>query len=151
MRRFRILGSKAAGRSVLAFLGVAALLAAPRPSDALTITPTFTAAFNSSFGVNAIAAQNAWIAAANVFQTNFSDNIHINITVDAVPGTGVFGQSNTPLGSLSFAILRSFVVADAKLLTTLRRLGLPAPSPRLTQSAERTPGGSPRRRRRRSG
>ena len=95
MRRFRILRRKAAGRAVLAFLGVAALVVAPRPSDALTITPTFTAAFNSSFGVNALAAQNAWIAAANVFQTNFNDNIHINITVNGVPGTSVFGQSQT--------------------------------------------------------
>ncbi len=113
MRRFRILGCKAAGHPVLAFLGAAVLSVAPRPSDALTITPTFTAAFNSSFGVNAIAAQNAWIAAANVFQTNFNDNIHINITVNAVAGTSVFGQSSTFLGSLPFAVLRAFVGADA--------------------------------------
>jgi hypothetical protein len=112
-RGFRIPRSKAAGRPVLAFVGAAALFVAPRPSNALIITPTFTAAFNSNFGVNAIAAQNAWIAAANVFQTNFNDNIHINITVDAVAGTGVFGQSQTFIGSLPFAILRSSVIADA--------------------------------------
>ena len=99
---------------MLAFLGATALLVAPRPSAALIITPTFTAAFNTSFGVNAIAAQNAWIAAANVFQTNFSDNVHINITVSAVAGTSVFGQSNTFLVSGPFASLRAGVIADAK-------------------------------------
>ena len=112
-RRFRILPSTAAGRPVLAFLGATALFVAPRPSAALIITPTFTAAFNSNFGVNAITAQNAWVAAANVFQTNFNDNIHINITVNAVAGTGVFGQSNTFLRSLAFATLRNVATADA--------------------------------------
>jgi hypothetical protein len=87
---------------------------APRPSAALIITPTFTAAFNTNFGVNAIAAQNAWIAAANVFQTNFSDNIHININVSAVAGTGVFGQSNTFLNSFAFATIRTATINDAK-------------------------------------
>src|SRR6266550_953062 len=113
MRRFSILRSKAAGRPVLAFLGATALFVAPRPSAALIITPTFTAAFNSSFGVNAIAAQNAWIAAANVFQTNFSDNIHINITVNAVAGTSIFGQSNTFIATIPFAILQNAAIADA--------------------------------------
>jgi hypothetical protein len=108
----------------LGFLAVTALFVAPRPSDALTITPTFTAAFNSSFGVNALAAQNAWIAAANVFQTNFNDNIHVNITVDAVAGTGVFGQSSTFLGSLSFATLRAFVGADAKTPDDATSIGI---------------------------
>ena len=38
-------------------------------------------------------AERPELAAAAVFTTNFADNIHINITVDAVPGTAVFGQS----------------------------------------------------------
>ena len=80
---------------------------------ALTITPTFTANFSTNFGANAAAAQAAWNAAAGVFTTNFTDNIHINITVDAVAGTGVFGQSNTGLISTSYANLRNLVVADA--------------------------------------
>ena len=112
-RRFRILPSTAAGLPVLAFLGATALFVAPRPSAALIITPTFTAGFNTNFGVNAIAAQNAWIAAANVFQTNFTDNIHINIIVNAVAGTGVFGQSNTFIATLPFATLRAAAIADA--------------------------------------
>jgi hypothetical protein len=98
----------------IALVLAAAIGVAPRSSAALTITPTFTSAFNSSFGANAIAAQNAWIAAANVFETNFSDNIHINITVNAVAGTGVFGSSSTPLRSLPYGLLRAGAILDAK-------------------------------------
>jgi len=111
---FTLRGSAGARRSVLAILGAAALFVAPRPAAALTITPTFTAAFVSNFGANAVDAENAWIAAANVFQTNFSDPIHINITVNAVAGTSVFGQSNLPIRTVSYANLRAFDLADVK-------------------------------------
>jgi hypothetical protein len=112
--RFRIRRSSVARRPLLTLLGVTALSIAPRPSAALIITPTFTAAFVSNFGASAVDAENAWIAAANVFQTNFSDPIHINITVNAVAGTAVFGQSNLPIRTVSYANLRAFAVADAK-------------------------------------
>ena len=112
-RRFRFLRSRTAAGASAAVVA-AAIVVAPRPSAALTITPTFTAGFNSSFGANAIAAQNAWIAAANVFETNFSDNVHINITVNAVAGTGVFGQSSTPLLTGPYGLLRTGLIADAK-------------------------------------
>ncbi len=79
----------------------------------LVITPTFTANFNTSFGSNAVAAQAAWRAAASVFTTNFTDNIHIYITVDAISGTSSFGQSSTSLLPISYADLRAKVVADA--------------------------------------
>jgi len=80
----------------------------------LVITPNFTANFDANFGANAAAARAAWLAAAQVFGANFTDNIHINLTVDAVAGTGIFGQSNTSLISISYANLRARVVADAK-------------------------------------
>jgi hypothetical protein len=80
----------------------------------LVITPTFTANFNTNFGANAAAAQGAWIAAAQVFTTHFADNIHINITVDAVAGTNVFGQSNTSLLTISYADLLARFVAEAQ-------------------------------------
>lgn len=47
----------------------------------------------------------AWIAAAQVFATNFSDTIHVNITVDAVAGTDVFGESELSTVSISYADL----------------------------------------------
>jgi Abnormal spindle-like microcephaly-assoc'd, ASPM-SPD-2-Hydin len=78
------------------------------------ITPTFTATFDTNFGANAPAARDAWNAAAQVFTSHFSDDITINITVDAVPGTNVFGQSSTALLSISYADLLATVGADAK-------------------------------------
>lgn len=100
------------------------LLGSGPPAQAnLTITPTFTANFVTNFGANAVAAENAWIAAANVFESNFSDNIHINITVDAVAGTGVFGQSSTFLNSFSYTTMRNAVVADAKTVDDATAIG----------------------------
>jgi hypothetical protein len=88
-------------------------LTAPASAQ-LIITPTFTDNFNTNFGSNAPAAQAAWIAAANVFSTNFTNNIHVNITVDAVAGTGVFGSSNWFLQSTSYDNLRTLMVNGAK-------------------------------------
>jgi hypothetical protein len=88
-------------------------LAAPA-FGALVITPTFTSNFTNNFGANATAAATAWINAANVFSANFNDNIHINISVDAVAGTSVFGQSLTFLNSTTWANFRTLMVADAK-------------------------------------
>lgn len=100
-------------RAATVTVGLLFVATAPAPAQ-LVINPTFTANFNTNFGADATAAQNAWIAAANVFASNFNDNIQINITVDAVAGTSVLGQSNTPLMSTSYTSLRASVVADAK-------------------------------------
>jgi hypothetical protein len=80
----------------------------------LTITGNFTANFNANFGANAVAAQNAWLAAAQVYMNNYSDPIHVNITVDATAGTSPFGASSTSLITTSYANLRAKVVLDAK-------------------------------------
>jgi hypothetical protein len=90
------------------------LLEVPVATAGMVITPTFTANFNANFGANAAAAQNAWNAAAAVFTSNFSDNIHINITVDGVAGTSVFGRSSFPLVSTSYGNLRNLLIADKK-------------------------------------
>jgi hypothetical protein len=100
-------------RPLIALAGALTLARVPA-SAALVITPSFTANFNANFGANAAAAQAAWNAAAAIFSTNFNDPIHINITVDAVAGTSVFGQSSTFLNSTSYANLRAKLVADAK-------------------------------------
>ncbi len=99
--------------TVLVCFSISATFSA-RTNAALVITPTFTANFVTNFGANAAAAQASWIAAANVYSSNFSDNIHVNITVDGVAGTSVFGQSSTFLNSASYATLRNDVVLDAK-------------------------------------
>src|SRR5215469_5199711 len=59
------------------------------------------------------AAKAAWIAAAQVFATNFSDPIHVNITVDAVAGTDVFGRSYPSWLSIPYADLLARVTAKA--------------------------------------
>jgi PEP-CTERM motif-containing protein len=101
-----------------------ALAAAAAPSAfGVTITGTFTANFNSNFGSNAAAAQAAWNSAANVFSSFFTDNIHINITVDAVAGTSVFGQSSTSLVSTSYGNLRTLLLADSKTADDATALG----------------------------
>ena len=79
----------------------------------MIITPTFTSAFDSNFGNNAAAAKTAWMAAAKVFTDAFSDPIHINITVDAVTGTAVFGESSFGFVSITYADLFNQVVAYA--------------------------------------
>jgi len=79
----------------------------------LVITPTFTANFDTNFGAKAAAAKAAWIAAAQVFSSHLADKININITVDAVAGTNVFGQSSTPLLPISYSDLLAKIRAEA--------------------------------------
>jgi hypothetical protein len=79
----------------------------------LIITLTFTAVFDTNFGVNATAARAAWAAAAKVFTDAFSDDIHINITVDAVTTAGTFGRSFPAFVSISYADLFDRVSAYA--------------------------------------
>jgi hypothetical protein len=79
----------------------------------LIITPTFTSGFDTNFGADATAARAAWTAAAKVFTDAFSDDIHINITVDAVTGTTVFGESGFGFVSIPFADLFDQVTAHA--------------------------------------
>ena len=75
----------------------------------VTFNPTFTSNFTSGFGVT---GQNAWIAAANNLGSHYSDNIHINITVDA-QASGL-GGSSTPILSFSYAALYNAILADQK-------------------------------------
>jgi hypothetical protein len=89
----------------------------------LVITPTFTARFDTNFGANAPAARAAWAAAAEIFTNHFSDNIHINITVDALPGTNVFGESFPNFLSISYADLFDRVSANATTQNDLTAIG----------------------------
>jgi len=97
----------------MAVLGGVLVLSLPAFAG-FVITPTFTSNFVTNFGSNAAAAEAAWIDAANIFETNFSDSIHVNITVDGVAGTSVFGRSNTLLDLFSYSTMRNALFADAK-------------------------------------
>lgn len=79
----------------------------------MIITPTFTSGFDMNFGASATAAKEAWIAAAKVFTDAFSDDIHINITVDAVTSPKVFGKSFPAAVSISYGDLYDQVTAYA--------------------------------------
>ncbi len=79
----------------------------------MIITPTFTSGFDTNFGVNATAARAAWTAAAKVFTDAFSDNIHVNITVDALTKASVFGESFPSFLTISYAELFDRVTAYA--------------------------------------
>ena len=109
---------------IVSLTAMACAVALSAPAFALTITPTFTANFVIDFGSNAAAAETAWIAAAQVFTTNFSDNITVNINVNAVAGTSVFGQSSTFLNSFSYNTLYSAVVNDVKTAADATATGL---------------------------
>jgi hypothetical protein len=104
------------------FLFLACLAASPATATTI-FTPTFTSAFNTNFGANAAAAQAAWLAAANILGSSISDNIHINVIVDAVAGTSVLGQSSTPLISTSFLNLYNHLVSDATSADDLTATG----------------------------
>ena len=80
----------------------------------MIITPTFTANFDTNFGANATAAKAAWEAAAEVFTNHFLDDIHINITVDALPGTKALGESFAATVSISYAGLFAIVSESAR-------------------------------------
>jgi hypothetical protein len=80
----------------------------------LVINPKFTDRFIKNFGVNADLAQAAWTAAAQIFASHFADEIHVNITVDAVPGTNVFGESNSVFFEIPYADLLAKFKAEAK-------------------------------------
>jgi PEP-CTERM motif len=113
MRRFFVISLLSAGLAAFA-----------TPAHAqLIITPTFTTNFNTNFGANAGAAQASWIAAANLFSSKFNDNIHVNITVDAVTGTGVLGESSTPIFQVTYANLRTAMINDAKSASDLISVG----------------------------
>jgi hypothetical protein len=80
----------------------------------VVITPTFTANFDTNFGDSAQAAKDAWMTAAQIFTDLLADDIHVNITVDAVPGTKVFGESFPRLLSIPYRDLVARLTADAK-------------------------------------
>ena len=73
---------------------------------------TFTAAGLTAADIVNMKAANTYVVA--LLSGNFDDNIHVNIRVTAVPGTGTLGSSSTPLLVFSsYASLRGVMVADS--------------------------------------
>src|SRR5690348_7408978 len=91
-----------------------ALMAVTPLSANMVLNLSFTANFNANFGSNAVAAQNAVIFAAQQFSSLYNDPIHVNLTVDAVLGTGTLGASNTFLNSFAYNTIRNAAINDAK-------------------------------------
>lgn len=99
--------------------GFAAVLAvATGPAYGLIITPTYDSSVDTNFGANATAFKNAFAYAASQIDSQFSDNVHVNIRVDGAAGTSILGQSSTLLlsagaGSAGYTAIRNAAVADA--------------------------------------
>jgi len=91
--------------------------------EPMIITPTFTARFDSNFGTNSTAARDARNAAAQLFTSAFSDDIHINITVDAVTDAKVLGESFPQWVSISYAEIYTRVNAYASTQNDLIAVG----------------------------
>jgi hypothetical protein len=89
----------------------------------LVITPTFTNRFDALFGANAAAARAAWSSAAGMFTSQFLDDIHINITVDALSDPNVLGKSYPGVRSISYADLFDRVSTSATTQNDLSAIG----------------------------
>ncbi len=90
---------------------VIVLLVLCAPGDALTIVPTYTS--NVISLPNASQVESAFNYACTHYDNLFSNPITLNITLDAVPGTSVFSDSNTNLyGSFSYTQVHNALLAD---------------------------------------
>ncbi len=100
-------------RVLWGFLLVSGWLSTPAYCS-LVFNSSFTANFNTNFGANAAAAQSSFNAATAIFSNLFIDDITINLVVDAVPGTGTLGSSNTSIfTAASYGTLYDAALADA--------------------------------------
>src|SRR5579862_4910658 len=87
------------------------------------ITPTFTANFQTNFGADSGAAMDAWAAAAKHFTDAFTDDIHINITVDAVTNPNTFGRSFPRTVTIGYAELFELLSAHASTQNDVTAVG----------------------------
>ena len=89
----------------------------------MIITPTFTANFQTNFGADSGAAMDAWAAAAKHFTDAFTDDIHINITVDAVTNPNTFGRSFPRTVTIGYAELFELLSAHASTQNDVTAVG----------------------------
>lgn len=131
--------TKYSGRRKLAFLAIlASTVLAGRTASALVINlsyapdATFTNAGLSAADITAMKAANDY--AKLQLTSRFTDNIHVNIMITAVPGTSTLGQSESPIRSVdNYAALRAAMVSDSKTADDATALGgggsIPASDP----------------------
>jgi hypothetical protein len=95
---------------------IALAMTAGTPANAasLTINFTFDSTIAANFGANAANFQNAFNTAAANLTSLYTDPINVNINVTSVAGTGILGQSNTPIFSTAFTTMRNALAADSK-------------------------------------
>lgn len=100
------------------------------------VDPSVSADLSSQDAVNAV---NAFEYAAQVIESHYSDPITINITLAAVPGRGILGQSIASQYITTYADLRNALVGDNTLHPTadgtLSLGNLPAEDPAGADSA----------------
>ena len=110
--------SRAVCRLLFGTFTLMALWVAPTTASALIFNlnydpdSTFTAAGLSPADIVAMKAANTYAAAQ--FINNFSDPIHVNINITAVPGTGTVGGSTFSLNRFTnYTTIRNKFVSDA--------------------------------------
>ena len=82
----------------------------------LIIVPTWDPSLAANLSAAEVTdVENAFNYAAQQYESNFTDPIHINITVAAAPGKGTLGESNTDLvGFGDYSLTAGSLAADAK-------------------------------------
>jgi hypothetical protein len=92
----------------------------------MVITPTYDTAGMMAAGLSSgeiTSVETAFAAAAAQFTSNFNDPIHINITVTAVAGATILGESSSNLVSSSYSNMYAHLAADAKTADDATALG----------------------------
>jgi len=105
------------GGKLLSFSGLAlavAISSGSASATAVIFNFTFDATIAANFGANAGNFMNAFTAAGNVYSSNYSDPIHVNIAVTSVTGVGTLGMSSQSIFNQSYLNLYKAVTGDAK-------------------------------------
>lgn len=97
---------------VLIVSTLAALAVALPANAALTFNITYDSSFAASFGANTAAAQAAVNSVVAAYQADFTDNIHVNITIKGVADQSILGESNTAISEFTYAQLFNAELAD---------------------------------------
>lgn len=107
-------------------LSLAAIVCLPLQAT-MVINPTYDDASMTQAGYSAgqiTSVHNAFALAASMFTARFTDNININITVQASSAPGLLGQSSTSLYSFGFNTIRDALFNDKTTADDITATGL---------------------------